>query len=42
MRWRLTIADVEGAFLQGDPLRRSAGRIFAAPPRDAMRHARGR
>ena len=29
MQWKLGIADVEGAFLQGEPLHRDRGRIFA-------------
>ena len=33
-RWQAQIADVEGAFLQGEKLTRERGRIFASLPRD--------
>lgn len=35
-RWVVRIADVEGAFLQGDRLERKTGRIFANPPREGI------
>lgn len=35
-RWVVRIADVEGAFLQGDRLERKSGRIFANPPREGI------
>ena len=36
MKWTLEIADVEGAFLQGEPLRREAGRLFLRVPREGI------
>ena len=33
-QWRLTVADVEGAFLQGDEYRRDTGPIYVSMPRD--------
>lgn len=35
-KWRLIIADVEGAFLQGEPLRRKAGKLFAKIPKEGV------
>ena len=35
-KWVLFIMDVEGAFLQGDPLNREKGRIFAKVPREGI------
>ncbi len=36
MKWTLEIADVEGAFLQGEPLRREAGRLYLRVPREGI------
>ena len=35
-RWRLTVADVEGAFLQGPALQRPCGRIFVKMPEEGV------
>ena len=35
-RWTLNIMDVEGAFLQGEPLQRSQGKLFASVPREGI------
>lgn len=34
--WQLHICDVEGAFLQGEPIDRSKGRIFVKLPKDGV------
>lgn len=35
-KWRLVIADVEGAFLQGEPLAREQGRLFVKIPKEGI------
>lgn len=35
-KWELIISDVEGAFLQGEPLRRENGKIFVKIPKDGI------
>lgn len=35
-KWRLVIADVEGAFLQGEPLARAQGRLFVKIPKEGI------
>ena len=35
-KWMLHIMDVEGAFLQGEELKRAGGRIFARVPREGI------
>lgn len=35
-KWRLVIADVEGAFLQGEPLQRQNGRLFVKIPKEGI------
>ena len=34
--WQMVISDVEGAFLQGEPLKREKGRIFVTVPREDL------
>ncbi len=36
LKWTLEIADVEGGFLQGEPLRREAGRLYLRVPRGGI------
>ena len=35
-KWELIISDVEGAFLQGEPLKRENGKIFVKIPKDGI------
>lgn len=35
-QWTLMIADVEGAFLQGEPLRRNRGKIYVKLPKEGV------
>ena len=35
-RWKLIIADVEGAFLQGEPINRKNGKIFVKIPKEGV------
>ena len=36
MKWQLIIADVEGVFLQGEPLTRKGGRLFVKIPKEGV------
>ena len=39
--WELVVADIETAFLQGKPLKRESGKLYARPPKEGWPGQRG-